>query len=141
MATDDEKKKDFQTLINLLTVVEEQLKIVVHERKDLFRKEFLEYLPGPWTEVERHFAQARQQIENGNLEWEYVEGVGLTGNALLWKEKILRESVRQKIVGRILKLANGFLGSLLKGVPMAEFIKEYKDFVEGCMKLESGRRL
>jgi hypothetical protein len=141
MATDDEKKKDFQTLINLLTVVEEQLKIVVHERKDLFRKEFLEYLPGPWAEVERHFAQARQQIENGNLEWEYVESVGLTGDALLWKEKILRESVRQKIVGRILKVANGFLGSLLKGLPMAEFIKEYKDFVEGCMKLESGRRL
>ena len=41
MATDDEKKKDFQTLTNLLTVIDDQLKILVHERQDLFRKESL----------------------------------------------------------------------------------------------------
>jgi hypothetical protein len=140
MATDDEKKRDFQTLIALLTLTEQQLKTLVHERQDLFRQEFLEYLPGPWEDVERRFVLARQQIENGGLEWEYVEGAGLTGNRLLWKQNILRESVRQQIFGRILKVANGLLGSLSKGLPIVEFIKEYKDFVEGCMKMQGGRR-
>jgi hypothetical protein len=137
MATDAEKKEDMKALVNLLTLIEQQLKILVHERQNLFRKEFRQYLPGPWADVERHFAEARRLIENDQLKWEYVEGAGLTGNTLLWKQNILKESVRQKVFGRFLKVANGLLGSLLQGLPIVEFIKEYKDFVEGCLKMRS----
>jgi hypothetical protein len=140
MATDAEKKNDMKVLVDLLTLIEQQLHVLVHDRQHFFRKEFRQYLPGPWPEVARHFSKARQLIEDGQLEWEYVEGVGLTGDTLLWKQNILKESIRQKVFGRFLKVANSFLGSLLKGLPIVEFIKEYKDFVEGCLKMRSDLR-
>src|SRR4051794_2957043 len=103
-------------LTECLIIIETQLQIIVG-RKELFRKEFLQYLPGPWQEVERHFAGARKRIENDDIDWQYVEGVGLLGNNLAWKRDILKEAAKEGIMGRFLKLANTFLGSLSGGVP------------------------
>lgn len=129
------REQNQQMLIECLVLIESELRIIVFQRKELFRKEYLKYLPGPWDEVERHFEGARRQIESNNFNWEYVAGVGLVGNNLAWKRDILREAKKGGIIGRFLKLANTFLSSLSGAVPGVEFIKEYKEFVEGCLKV------
>jgi len=89
----------------------------------------------PWPEIERHFQVARTQIQKGEIDWRYVEGVGLTSPTVAWKRDIMKEAAKQGVMSRFLKLANSFLGSLSGGLPIVEFIKEFKDFVEACLKL------
>jgi hypothetical protein len=77
-------------------------------------------------------------IEREELNWEYVEGVGMTGNWLRWKKRLLDESVREGTVGRFLKFANAILGSLAKVIPPLEVVKEYKECVEGAQRYFRG---
>jgi hypothetical protein len=135
---------DKKILIEVLVTIEKRLHIIVFEAdrdadgKSRFRREFTRMLPGPWPEVEHAFLSARNIIEKNQLNWEYVEGIGMTGNMLRWKQALLDESVREGTVGRFLKFANAILGSLTKVVPPLEIVKEYKECVEGAMKYFRG---
>src|ERR1035437_1364873 len=127
--------QDKKVLIAMLTSIEEQLRILVLERPKQFRKDYLELLPGPWLEVQRRLETARKQIHDDQIDWQYVEGVGLTSKTALWKQKILTKSIRSGVWGRILKVCNAILGSLSGALPILEFVKEYKDCVEGCLRI------
>ena len=76
------REQDQRMLIECLVLIEGELEIIVFKRPELFRQEYLKYLPGPWQEVQRHFEGARQQIGSSNFDWNYVAGVGLVGNDL-----------------------------------------------------------
>ncbi len=89
-------------------------------------------------QVSRGFLSARNMIERDEVNWEYVEGIGMTGNMLRWKKAMLDESVREGTVGRFLKFANAILGSLAKVIPPLEIVKEYKECVEGATKYFRG---
>jgi len=137
MASDDRHNhdRDKLVLVECLDLTEKQLRFIVFERKELFRKEFLRYFPGPWDEVEHRFKAARTQIKADDVDWVYLEGVGLTKTTAAWKRDLMREAAKHGVIGRFLDLANSFLGSLSGGLPVVEFIKEYKDCVEGCLKI------
>jgi|SRR4051812_7397227 hypothetical protein len=126
-------EEDKQSLIDCLHLIESQLRHIVFDLKGLFWPEFTESFPGPWKEVAHRFALAKKQIETDDINWEYVEGVGLTGPTLAWKRDLMAKAAKRGFIGRFLKFANSFLGSLAKGLPVVEFIKEYKEMVEGCI--------
>lgn len=131
----DERKSDRLNLIACLDLVELQLHRIVFEQKDRFRNEFVEDFPGPWDEVKRRFEAAREQIRSDELDWRYVEGVGLTKSHLLWKRKLLEKAGRLGVLRRFLSMANSFLGSLVGALPVLEFVKEYKEMVEASLKI------
>ena len=136
--------EDKKILIEMLVTIEKRLHVIVFEAvegaagRSRFRAEFVGMLPGPWREVEHAFLSARNMIEKEEFNWEYVEGIGMTGNMLRWKKAMLDESVREGTVGRFLKFANAILGSLSKVIPPLEIVKEYKECVEGAMKYFRG---
>jgi hypothetical protein len=131
----DERESDKMALVECLNIIEEQLNYIVFHRGDLFRQEFRENFPGPWEEVVKRFQIARMQIENDEIDWRYVEGVGLTRSTLLWKRDLLRKARQTGVLRRFLDMANSFLGSLSGGPPIVEFIKEYKDMVEASLRI------
>jgi hypothetical protein len=136
--------EDKKILIEMLVTIEKRLYLIVFERgrnaagKSPFRREFIRMLPGPWRQVEHAFLSARNMIEKDEVNWEYVEGIGMTGDMLRWKKVLLDESVREGTVGRFLKFANAILGSLAKVIPPLEIVKEYKECVEGAQKYFRG---
>lgn len=132
----DDRSEDKKKLIECLNLIESQLHVIVFDQKEKFRAEFRDYFPGPsWNEILQRFELARRAIENDDLDWEYVEGVGLTNKNLVWKRDLHREAKRMGILRRFLAMANSFLGSLGGALPMLEFIKEYKDMVEASLKI------
>ena len=138
-----EQTEDQRLLIEMLGTIEKRLHIIVFEHHDQvgsrrFRKEFTQLVTEPWPQVQRAFQDARNMIESEQLNWEYVEGFGMTGDWLRWKKRLLDESVKEGTVGRFLKFANAILGSLSKVIPPLEIVKEYKDCVEGAMKYFRG---
>ena len=138
-----EQAEDQRLLIETLVTIEKRLYIIVFGHADelrgqRFRREFRQIVAEPWPQVERAFRDARNIIESEQLNWEYVEGVGMTGNWLKWKKRLLDESVREGTVGRFLKFANAILGSLAKVIPPSEVVKEYKECVEGAQKYFRG---
>lgn len=122
-------------LIECLDIIEKQLHQIVFDLQDRFRQESRENFPGPWPEVERRFKIARRQIESDEIDWHYVEGVGLTRSVLIWKRNLLKKAPKTGVLRRFLDIANSILGSLSGGLPVVEFIKEYKDMVEACLKI------
>lgn len=142
MAT-EAQAQDIRLLIEMLVTIENRLNIIVfgHDGQlgsQRFRKEFRQTLTEPWPQVEHAFRTARNMIEREEFNWEYVEGVGMTGNWLRWKKRLLDESVKEGTVGRFLKFANAILGSLAKVIPPLEIVKEYKECVEGAQKYFRG---
>lgn len=138
------REQDKKELIEILTTIEHRLDFIVskamadrHAQRG-FRKEFMEFFPGPWGEVEHNFRLARSMIERDDVDWKYIEGLGMAGPTLRWKKRMLVESVRQGVVSRFFKVANSILGSLSKAVPPLEFVKEYKEMVEAAMKYVRG---
>jgi hypothetical protein len=128
------REDDKRSLIECLDLIEKRLEEIL-TRKELFRKEFLEDLPGPWEEVRHHFDVARKHILADQIDWVYLENVGLTSSALAWKRNLLKKAARLGVVRRFLSMADSFLGSLCGGLAVVEFIKEYKEFVESCIKV------
>ncbi len=55
--------------------------------------------------------------------------------ALIWKRDLLKKAKKLGVLRRFLDMANSFLGSLSGGLPVVEFIKEYKDMVEASLKI------
>lgn len=141
---DGEHQEDKEILLAMLVTIEKRLYAIVSAPteqplgKPRFRKEFVQMFPGPWQVVEGSFRRARDMIERDDVNWEYVEGVGMTGPMLRWKKQFLDETVRQGVVGRFLKVANSILGSLSKAVPPLEIVKEYKEHVEAAMRYVRG---
>src|ERR1051326_5784845 len=103
---DDPHHTDKMILIECLELTENQLKIIVFKRQDLFRKEFLDYFPGPWDEVEQHFVAAKRRIDDDEINWKYVEGAGLTGTNAAWRRDLIREAAKQGVPGGFLDLAS-----------------------------------
>jgi len=141
---DPEHEEDKKILIEILMKIERQLYFIVFEvgnnprGEPRFRKEFVELFPGPWNEVAASFQGARTMIEKDEINWQYVEGLGMAGSMLKWKKSFLDETIKSKAVGRFLKIANSILGSLSKAIPALEIVKEYKDHVEAAMRYVRG---
>ncbi len=77
----DDRAGDKKLIIECITMIEDQLRHIVFDLRERFRQEFREDFPGPWPEVERRFEVARKQIAEDDIDWHYVEGVGLTSSA------------------------------------------------------------
>lgn len=143
MAQEDHKE-DKLILVEILVTIEKRLHFIVSEGtsplsgKSPFRKEFIELLPGPWDEVAAHFKRSREMIEKDELNWQYVEGLGLGGKVLKWKKQMFDETVREGVIGRFLKVANILLESLSMAIPPLELVHEYKEFVEAALKYGRG---
>ena len=132
------RERDRRILISILIDIERglgQIVIlpVVPETRGRFVKAFADLIPGPWEEVTRAFSQARQQVESDDFDWQYVEGVGLTGQMLEWKRSMLDRTIQHGGIRRFLKIANSLLGSLSGAIPVLEIVKEYKENVEAAM--------
>jgi hypothetical protein len=133
-------RNDRKILIEILIEIESGLYNIVSVevtirpvRHGRFRKEFAQLIPGPWEEVSSAFRQARKQLETDQLDWQYVEGIGLTGDMLKWKKAMLDQTVRSGGINRFLKIANSLLGSLSGAIPVLEIAKEYKENIEAAM--------
>jgi hypothetical protein len=136
MPSPDEIGRDRRVLIKMLTTIERQLSLIVHDpqQRARFQPEFQEFFPGPWEEVAASFERSRELLESEDLNWEDVEGIGLTGRMLDWKQRFLDATVGGGGISRFLKIANSFLGSLSKVLPPLEAVKEYKEFVEAGLR-------
>jgi hypothetical protein len=141
--TPEERELDKKILIQILVDMEDRLRLVVFEpsgRPSKFRLEFVKLLPGPWDDVAAHFQRARGMIKDDELNWQYVEGLGLSGRWLKWKKQMFDETLKEGVLGRFLIVANSILGSLSKAIPPLELVNEYKEHVEAAMKyVRAGR--
>lgn len=140
MANDDEvhqQEHDKRILISIVIDIREQLRIIVFERRELFRAEYRALFPGPWQDVEGRLAKAVHNLENDDFDWEYVEGAGLVRDSLQFKRGMLTEAMNQGVVGRLLKIVNSILGSLASVFPFLEAVKEYKEQVEAAVAIQN----
>jgi hypothetical protein len=136
---EEDRGKEQKLLLEILIQIEGRLGLIVHLRphmpgKPLFRREFMEVFPGPWDQVAAHFNLSRQMIEKDDVNWEYIEGLGMTGRMLEWKKRFFDETLKQCVVSRFLKVSNSILGSLSMAIPPLELVKEYKEHVEAAMR-------
>jgi hypothetical protein len=113
------------------------LRVIVFRRRDLFRSEFREYFPGPWNDIEGRLSRAESALEQPDLNWEYLEGVGLVRDSLQFKRSMLTQAIKQGVVSRLLKIINSILGSLAKVFPFLEAVKEYKEHIEAAISVQN----
>jgi hypothetical protein len=132
-----EREHDKKILIGIVKDIGDQLKIIVFQRRDLFRSEFRRYFPGPWDEIEQRLARATVALNRDDFNWEYVEGAGLVRDSLQFKRNILTEAIKQGVVARLLKIINSILGSLTGVFPFLEAVKEYKEQVEAAIAIQN----
>lgn len=91
----ENREEDKRTLVAILTLIENRLRVIVFEpehlgyREQLLRQEFIKIIREPWGQVQATFQRSRQMIEKDEIKWEYVEGVGMTGDWLKWKKRLL----------------------------------------------------
>jgi hypothetical protein len=135
----ENREKDKKILLEILINIEGRLSLIVHQTADMrgrpqFRREFIEFFPGPWDQVAAHFGRSRQMIEKDEVNWEYIEGLGMAGRMLEWKKRFFDETLKQGVTGRFFDVSNSILGSLSKAIPPLEAVKEYKEHVEAGMK-------
>ena len=95
----DARSGDKDNLIACLNLIESQLRQIVFELRDRFREEFRDSFPGPWEEVQRRFELARKQIRNDELDWHYVEGVGLPDLNLFGRGAFSRRQAGREFCG------------------------------------------
>lgn len=80
-----ERARDKRTLIAIIQDIGDQLRIIVFDRKKLFRSEYRRYFPGPWEDVQGRLNRASHELEAmqpDDLPWEYIEGAGLVRDSL-----------------------------------------------------------
>jgi len=114
-----------------------QLKLIVFQRRELFRTEFRPYFPGPWPDVEGRLTRTVNSLERDDFNWEYVEGAGLVRDSLQFKRNMLTEAIKEGVVARLLKIINSILGSLASVFPFLEAVKEYKEHVEAAIAIQN----
>jgi hypothetical protein len=132
-----QREHDKRILIAMVVTIREQLEIFVFQRQSLFRKEFQQYFPGPWRDVDERFNKAINALEHDQFDWEYVEGAGLVRDSLQFKNQMLTESIKQGVVARTLKIINSILGSFAKVFPFLEAVKEYKEHIEAAISVQN----
>ena len=129
------KQEDRQIMDEILRIIRDELRALVTERvDDLFRTEFKSFYPGPWAIIEDDIEKAREKLED--LDWEYVEGVGLRRVQLRWKRDQLKEEAERGTLGGFLKRADTALKSFAK-IPLLSFLEaviEYKENVEASIE-------
>jgi len=126
---DENREKDKKILREILINMEGRLSLIVHHQLDVagmpqFRREFVQFFPGPWDQITAHFTLSRAMIEKDEINWEYVEGIGMTGKMLEWKKRFFDETLRQGVTSRFFEISNSILGSLSKAIPPLEAVKE-----------------
>jgi hypothetical protein len=132
-----EREHDKRILITIVTDIRAQLEIIVFQRRDLFRKEFQPHFPGPWRDVEGRLTRAVNSLERDDFNWEYVENAGLVRDSLQFKRNMLTETIKEGVVGRLLKIINSILGSLSTVFPFLEGVKEYKEHLEAAIAVQN----
>jgi hypothetical protein len=113
----DEREQDRRILVTIIVDIREQLRFIVFKRRDLFRKEFRQYFPGPWNEIQARLLRAEHALQQPYFDWEYVEGAGLVRDSLQFKRNMLTQAIKQGVISRTLKIINSILGSLAKALP------------------------
>lgn len=63
----------------------------------------------------------------------FLRRVGLAGKTLKMKLHYLAEAANKGWRKRVFELLNKFLGSLVGGTPVAEAVKEFKEWLEGFL--------
>lgn len=83
---------------------------------------------------ERAEAEIREELvsEDGPFR-RFLRRVGLAGKSLKMKLHYLAEAARGGLRKKLLELLNKFLGSLASGIPGAELVKEFKEWLEGLL--------
>jgi hypothetical protein len=125
-----ERRHDAQILVTIIQDIGEQLRIIVFNRRELFRGEYRQYFPGPWQDVEGRLNRASHELEAmqpDDLHRQYIEGAGLVRDSLQFKRNMLTESIKQGVITRLLKIINSILGSLTAVFGFLEAVKEYKE--------------
>jgi hypothetical protein len=139
MANKRLSKRDRRIIVAMLTKIEKHLGVLVRQlgqpdSEERFRKDLVEYFPGPWHEVEKRFREARRAVQKSNMEWKYLEGIGMTGEMLGWKNRFLDETLEHGGVRRFFKVAISIVGSLSQVYPVLEIVKEYKEIAEAAIR-------
>jgi len=132
-----QRSHDKAILISIVNDIAVQLKIIVFEKRDLFRIEYRPYFPGPWNDVEDRLRRAATDLAQDHFDWQYVEGVGLVRDSLQFKRNMLTEAIKQGVVARLLKIVNSILGSLTSVFPFLEAVKEYKEHMEAAIAIQN----
>jgi hypothetical protein len=152
MPDGQEKRKDLDTLAEMLLVIQQELYRIVTNRR-LFVRDSQELLLRVWGEIEAIIARVIGLLRQGEVEWTALENTGLTGTMLQVKYALLMQARQEAarvpfadvlIPGgslrgrrgrdRLFQLMNSFLGSLAKALPILEPVKEYKEIVEGSIR-------
>jgi hypothetical protein len=139
MARKKLSKEDRKIILAMLESIEAHLHALVQQlgkpdSDERFRREFAGYFPGPWEEIKERFRDAKTAIQKSNIEYRYVEGVGMTGEMLAWKNGFLSDTMKFGGVRRFFKVANSIIGSLAAIFPPLEAVKEYKEIVEAAIR-------
>jgi hypothetical protein len=134
------RKDDEQKIDSILTIIRDELEKIVRNQPELFRSGLLAYLSDLWPDIADRIERARDKV--AEVDWTYVEGVGLVGRALAAKLGLLNEELKEG--GRLeafFKRANSLLGSLAEIIPILHGVKEYKEHVEcSISELQTLRR-
>ncbi|MGA7630364.1 MAG: hypothetical protein WCB11_06335 [Terriglobales bacterium] len=131
------RQQDKGILISIVDDIGPQLKLIVFEKKHIFRSEYQKYFPGPWRDVEERLSRARTALEKDDFNWDYVEGAGLVRDSLRFKRDMLTQAIKQGVVSRLLKIVNSVLGSLSHVFPFLEAVKEYKEHAEAAISVQN----
>ena len=67
----------------------------------------------------------------------YNPHAGLVRDSLQFKRNMLTETIKEGVVGRLLKIINSILGSLSSVFPFLEAVKEYKEHVESAIAVQN----
>ncbi len=87
-----------------------------------------------WERAERELSEGLRK-EMGPFH-SLLRRLGLAGRSLKLKLQYLAEAARGGWRGKLLGLLNKFLGSLAGGLPGAEPVKEFKEWLEGLVENE-----
>lgn len=136
MAIADDKR----ALKNALTELETVLVEVADPNQHLLSSDLGARAQKAWPEVQAALGQVRQGLDGGTKIDTHLIDAGLTGDMLdlklhgfqqalaAWRSSIA--VARTRLLRRVLRWANIFLGSLASFLPPAEVVKEYKEALE-----------
>jgi hypothetical protein len=137
-------EEDIKRLVMLIKVTDRLLHWTVRvalSRADTFAImfEFGEQLQTMSARLEQAAEEVSEIRSTDDEGWRRLEIVGLTGESLSPKERILRFLLdRVTILPPVLEWANSFLGSLAVVVPPVEAVKEFKEGLEMVVKHQHG---
>lgn len=132
MANDQEK------LAEVLKKTSEILAYVIHEQRKIFPELLIPHIETAWHEVHINIEILQSSVINATpYKIKKLERVGLTGTQGELKYTGFTNDYREwkinrtiKLLKKLFKWMNMYLGSLSKVFIMADLIKEFKDIVD-----------